>query len=58
MDTGNNNLLIVRGGGPTAVINASLYGAVREALEAPEVGRVLGARRRRGTSSRQFHRFQ
>ncbi len=44
MDTGNNNLLIVHGGGPTAVINASLYGAVREALEAPEVGRVLGAR--------------
>lgn len=39
-----NNLLIVHGGGPTAVINASLYGAVREALEAPGVGRVLGAR--------------
>ena len=36
-------LLVVHGGGPTAVINASLYGAVTEALAAPEVGRVLGA---------------
>ena len=36
-------LLIVHGGGPTAVINASLYGAVSEALAAPGVGRVLGA---------------
>lgn len=36
-------LLVVHGGGPTAVINASLYGAVSEALRAPEVGRVLGA---------------
>ena len=36
-------LAIVHGGGPTAVINASLYGAVTEALAAPGVGRVLGA---------------
>ncbi len=38
-----DGLLIVHGGGPTAVINASLYGAVDEALNAPQVGRVLGA---------------
>lgn len=36
-------LLVVHGGGPTAVINASLYGAVDEALKTPGVGRVLGA---------------
>lgn len=40
---GANALAIVHGGGPTAVINASLYGAVTEALAAPGVGRVLGA---------------
>ena len=33
----------MHGGGPTAVINASLYGAVTEALANPSVGRVLGA---------------
>lgn len=38
------NLLIIHGGGPTAVINASLCGAVREAKASPQVGRVLGAR--------------
>ena len=36
-------LLVVHGGGPTAVINASLYGAVSEALATPGVGHVLGA---------------
>ena len=36
-------LLVVHGGGPTAVINASLFGAVDEALKTPGVGRVLGA---------------
>lgn len=40
---GADGLLIMHGGGPTAVINASLYGAVTEALESPRVGRVLGA---------------
>ena len=39
-----DGLLVVHGGGPTAVINASLYGAVDEALRTPGVGRVLGAR--------------
>ena len=37
------NLLIVHGGGPTAVINASLYGAIRQAQECPHVDRVLVA---------------
>ncbi len=38
------NLLIVHGGGPTAVINASLYGAVMEAKASAEIGHVYGAR--------------
>lgn len=37
------NLLIIHGGGPTAVLNCSLYGAVTEALGSGEVGRVYGA---------------
>ena len=37
-------LCIMHGGGPTAVINASLYGAVSEAQACGAVGRVLGAR--------------
>ena len=37
-------LCVMHGGGPTAVINASLYGAVREALATGSIGRVLGAR--------------
>ena len=44
MATQGDNLLVIHGGGPTAVINASLYGAVRTALDAPGVGAVLGAR--------------
>jgi 6-phosphofructokinase 1 len=40
----NGNLLIVHGGAPTAVINASLYGAIRAAAEAGFPGRVFGAR--------------
>ncbi len=38
-----NNLIIIHGGGPTCVINASLYGAVREAQASKEVGRVYAA---------------
>lgn len=38
-----NNLIIVHGGGPTAVINASLYGAIRQAQDDPRVDRVLVA---------------
>ena len=37
------NLIVMHGGGPTAVINASLYGVIREAQAAPEVDRVLVA---------------
>ena len=39
----DNNLIIMHGGGPTAVINASLYGAVREAQASPEVDRIYAA---------------
>ncbi len=39
-----DNLLIVHGGGPTAVINASLYGAVKEALKHPGLDHIYGAR--------------
>ena len=37
------NLLIMHGGGPTAVINASLYGVVQEAKRHPEVEHIYGA---------------
>ncbi len=37
------NVLIAQGGGPTAVINQSLVGAVLEARKFPEVDRVYGA---------------
>jgi 6-phosphofructokinase len=39
----NNNLLIVHGGAPTAVLNASLYGVVRETLQHAAIGAVYGA---------------
>ncbi len=38
------NLLIAHGGGPTAVINASLAGVVGEAQAQPGVRRIFGAR--------------
>ena len=37
------NLLVVHGGAPTAVMNASLYGVLEAARENPEVETVLGA---------------
>ncbi|MDO4483081.1 MAG: diphosphate--fructose-6-phosphate 1-phosphotransferase [Clostridia bacterium] len=37
------NLIIIHGGGPTAVINASLYGAIRQAQASSEVDRVFVA---------------
>jgi len=37
-------MLIVHGGAPTAVMNASLYGAIHAARASGEVDRVLGAR--------------
>jgi len=39
----HNNLLIIHGGGPTAVLNASLYGAVQEAKKHACVGSIYGA---------------
>jgi 6-phosphofructokinase len=38
------NLLVAHGGGPTAVINASLAGVIRRARQEKEIGRVLAAR--------------
>ena len=35
--------VIGQSGGPTAVINASVYGAVKAALAAPEITHVYGA---------------
>ena len=40
----NNRILIAQGGGPTAVINQSLVGAVLAARHFPELGLVYGAR--------------
>lgn len=37
------NLLLIHGGGPTAVINASLYGAISQAQKNPAVDRVYVA---------------
>lgn len=37
------NLLIVHGGGPTAVLNASLYGVIRQAQAEKEVDKIYGA---------------
>ena len=36
-------LLIVHGGGPTAVMNGSLYGAIKEAKKSDEIGHIYGA---------------
>ena len=37
------NLIIAHGGGPTAVINASLYGVIKEAEKVNSIERVYGA---------------
>lgn len=39
-----DNLLIMHGGGPTAVINASLYGAIREAKKYKELDHIYAAK--------------
>ncbi len=39
------NCLIAQSGGPTAVINNSLYGIIEESLQSPNIGKVFGARR-------------
>lgn len=38
------NCLIAQSGGPTSVINASVYGLVREAQKSDEIDKVLGAK--------------
>ena len=38
-----DNLVIIHGGGPTAVLNCSLYGAIREAQQSGAVEHVYGA---------------
>ena len=38
------NLMIVQGGGPTAVFNASLASVITEALRQPSIGKIFGAR--------------
>lgn len=42
MSAGRGNLLVLQGGGPTPVLNTSLFGVIDEAL--PRYARVLGAR--------------
>ena len=39
----SDNVLVVHGGGPTAVMNASLYGVVEAAEAYPAIGAVYGA---------------
>lgn len=39
----NKKLLIVHGGGPTAVMNVSLYGVIHEALQTKEIEGIYGA---------------
>ena len=38
------NLMIVQGGGPTAVFNASLSSVIAEGISQPRIGKVLGAK--------------
>mgnify|MGYP001064958157 CR=1 FL=1 len=38
----NGNVLVVHGGGPTAVINSSLYGVIEEALGLDKVYAAMG----------------
>lgn len=38
-----DNVLVIHGGGPTPVINASLYGVLKEAGENINIGKVYGA---------------
>jgi len=39
-----SNLMIVQGGGPTAVLNTSLSGVISEAQRQPDIARIYGAR--------------
>lgn len=44
MSDASGNLLVAQLGGPTAVINSSLYGVIRAGAESDAVDRLLGAR--------------
>ena len=44
----NKNLLIIHGGGPTAVLNASLYGVLTEAGQSTKIDKIYGAKNGRG----------
>jgi len=37
------NIVVIHGGGPTCVINASLYGVIQRAKAAEEIGHIYGA---------------
>lgn len=39
----SGNMILIHGGGPTAVINASLYGAIRQAQREAGIDRILAA---------------
>lgn len=38
-----DNVLVIHGGGPTPVINSSLYGVIKQAEESGRIGKVYGA---------------
>ncbi len=42
---GRGNLLVAQGGGPTAVINCSLYGVIRQAEANNKIGRIIGSKK-------------
>jgi 6-phosphofructokinase 1 len=44
MANANGNLLVLQGGGPTPVLNASLFGAIDEARRSGRFNRLLGSR--------------
>ena len=37
-----HNILVGQSGGPTAVINGSLYGVVKRGLETPQIDNIYG----------------
>ncbi|MBS3737251.1 6-phosphofructokinase, partial [Candidatus Bipolaricaulota bacterium] len=41
--TPSGNLLVAQSGGPTAVINNSLYGVIKESKKHPEITGIYGA---------------
>jgi ATP-dependent phosphofructokinase / diphosphate-dependent phosphofructokinase len=44
VSAGARNLLVLQGGGPTPVLNASLFGVIEEAARSGRFNRILGAR--------------